>query len=61
MGPRRAPTPLCSVAGVVPNSVCMTCIPCPLPSSLAANLLYDEGGKAIALAMKENRALTSLQ
>lgn len=30
-------------------------------SSLAANLLYDEGGKAIALAMKENRALTSLQ
>lgn len=36
---------------------------CPLSSapSLAANLLYDEGGKAIALAMKENRALTSLQ
>lgn len=32
-----------------------------LASSLAANLLYDEGGKAIAFAMKENRALTSLQ
>lgn len=30
-------------------------------SSLAANLLYDEGGKAIALAMKENQALKSLQ
>lgn len=39
------------------------CDSCPLSSapSLAANLLYDEGGKAIALAMKENRALTSLQ
>lgn len=32
-----------------------------LPSSLAANLLHDEGVQAIAQALTENQALTSLQ
>lgn len=49
-----------AVTGAVPDSVCDLC-PLSPASSLAANLLYDDGGKAIALAMKENRALKSLQ
>lgn len=38
----------------------LTTPPSPLPS-LTANLLHDQGAQAIAVAVRENRALTSLQ
>lgn len=60
MGPRRAPTLLQCRWSCPKLCVRDLCALSPT-SSLAANLLYDEGGKAIALAMKENQALTSLQ
>lgn len=49
----------CVVSLEMSQTTCDSCLSS--APSLAANLLYDEGGKAIALAMKENRALTSLQ
>lgn len=38
----------------------LTC-PCSPPPSLTANLLHDQGAQAIAVAVRENCALTSLQ
>lgn len=36
-------------------------LPCSPPPSLTANLLHDQGAQAIAVAVRENHALTSLQ
>lgn len=38
----------------------LTC-PCSSPPSLTANLLHDQGAQAIAMAVRENHTLMSLQ
>uniref|UniRef100_A0A8C3NA47 Uncharacterized protein n=1 Tax=Geospiza parvula TaxID=87175 RepID=A0A8C3NA47_GEOPR len=55
---KRAPRAPCAVPGAVLSFSCVTRVLC--PCSLAANLLCDDGGQAIAAAIRENQALTSL-